>query len=153
MEAIERFESQWKFARGLTRDLLESLEPQELAFSPGDRLGPFWKHFRHLGRVQENYLLAIDTGIVDFGVQSATYDGTAQRQPLIDYLDRLDERLAKDLRSIDAARCVDWFGVPVDTYTHLTRMADYETLHHGMFVVYVRLLGRSFPRSWTAWGL
>jgi len=32
-------------------------------------------------------------------------------------------------------------------------MADHETLHHGMFVVYARLLGRNFPSSWKTWGL
>jgi hypothetical protein len=91
-KSLDRFRVQWTFARGLTHELLESLEPRELAFSPGDGLGPFWKHFRHIGRVQENYLLAMDTGKVAFGVESATYRGNADRQALLDYLDRLDER-------------------------------------------------------------
>jgi hypothetical protein len=38
-ELIERFNSKWKFARGLTSDLLDSLEPRELAFTPGQDLG------------------------------------------------------------------------------------------------------------------
>lgn len=152
-ELIERFESQWKFARGLTMDLLGSLEPDELAFTPGANLGPFWKHFRHLGRVQENYLQAIDTGRVVFGFDNTTYRGDASRQSLIDYLDRVDQRLTHTLTILDTTRRVNWFGSTVDAYTHFMRMADHENLHHGMFVVYVRLLGRSFPRRWAAWGL
>ena len=152
-ELMERFESQWKFARGLTRALLESLEPDELAFTPGSHLGPFWKHFRHLGRVQENYLQAIETGKVTFGFENTTYRGDASRQPLIAYLDRVDQRLTHVLSTLDATRRIDWFGSTIDAYTHFTRMADHEILHHGMSVVYVRLLGRSFPPSWAAWGL
>jgi uncharacterized damage-inducible protein DinB len=152
-ELIERFESQWRFARGLTRDLLESLEPDELAFTPGTHLGPFWKHFRHLGRVQEHYLQAIETGKVAFGFDNTTYRGDASRQALVSYLDRVDQRFTHVLTTLGATRPIDWFGSTVDTYTHFTRMADHETLHHGMFVVYVRLLARSFPSSWAAWGL
>jgi uncharacterized damage-inducible protein DinB len=152
-ELINRFEAQWRFARGLTKDLLRSLEPEELAFTPSKHLGPFWKHFRHLGRVQENYLQAIETGRVVFGFDNTTYRDNASRQPLVDYLDRVDQRLTATLTNLDTRRRVDWFGSSVDAYTHFTRMADHELLHHGMFVVYVHLLGRPFPRSWAAWGL
>jgi uncharacterized damage-inducible protein DinB len=116
-------------------------------------LGPFWKHFRHLGRVQENYLQAIESGRVAFGFDNTTYKDGASRQPLVDYLDRVDQRLTRAMTTFDAARRIDWFGNSVDAYTHFTHMANHETLHHGMFVVYMRLLGRSFPPSWAAWGL
>ena|SRR5687768_1013210 len=152
-EAIDRFEAQWRSTRGLTRDLLESLKPSELAFSPGSHLGPFWKHFRHLGRVQENYLRALGTGRIVFGFDGAGYSGDASKKPLLDYLDRLDVRLKQKLRTHDAARKIDWFGSSIDAYTHLMRLADHEILHHGMFVVYVRLLAREFPPSWAPWGL
>jgi len=152
-EAIDRFEAQWRSTRGLTRDLLESLKPSELAFSPGSHLGPFWKHFRHLGRVQENYLRALGIGRIVFGFDGASYSGDASKKPLLDYLDRLDVRLKQKLRTHDAARKIDWFGSSIDAYTHLMRLADHEILHHGMFVVYVRLLAREFPPSWAPWGL
>jgi hypothetical protein len=57
------------------------------------------------------------------------------------------------MTSLNVAQRIDWFGSTVDAYTHFTRMVDHEILHHGMFVVYVRLLRRSFPPSWAAWGL
>jgi uncharacterized damage-inducible protein DinB len=152
-ELIDRFESQWTFVRGLTRDLLESLEASDLAFSPGNHLGPFWKHFRHLGRVQENYLCALETGKIVFGFDGASYSGDASKKSLLDYLNHLDARLRQKLTTLDAAQKIDWFGSPTDTYPHLMRMADHEILHHGMFVVYMRLLGRKFPSSWAPWGL
>jgi uncharacterized damage-inducible protein DinB len=152
-ELIDRFEARWTFARRLTRDLLESLKTSELAFSPGSQLGPFWKHFRHLGRVQENYLRAIETGRIVFGFNGASYSGDASKKPLLDYLDGLDERLRQKLTTFDAARKVDWFGTTVDADAHLMRLVDHEILHHGMFVVYVRLLGKEFPSSWAPWGL
>jgi len=152
-ELIQRFDSQWRFSRGLTRELLESLEPHELAFSPAQGLGPLWKHFRHLGRVEENYLDAVETGKVVFGFDNTTYRGDASRQSLDDYLARIDQRLMEVLTTCYSIRTVDWFGSNVDIYTHFTRMAYHETFHHGMFVVYARLLGRSFPSGWKAWGL
>ena len=152
-DLLDRFDSQWRLARGLTGDLLKSLEPEELAFTPGPHLGPFWKHFRHLGRVQENYLEAIDSGRVVFGFENTMLLADPSRQQLFDYLDRVDQRLTRTLSTLDAARRVDWFGEAVDSYTHFMRLADHETLHHGMFVVYMRLLGKSFPSSWAAWGL
>jgi hypothetical protein len=42
-EQIRAFESQWRLARGLSCDLLRSLEDSDLSFSPGDRVGPLWK--------------------------------------------------------------------------------------------------------------
>jgi uncharacterized damage-inducible protein DinB len=152
-ELIDCFESQWRFARGLTRDLLEALKTSELAFSPGSHLGPFWKHFRHLGGVQENYLCALETGRIVFGFDDASYSGDASKKSLLDYLDRLDVHLRQKLITLDAARKIDWFGSPTDAYAHLMRLADHEILHQGMFVVYVRLLGRKFPSSWAPWGL
>jgi|SRR5690242_4940305 uncharacterized damage-inducible protein DinB len=150
---LERFESQWWFARSLTRDLLESLEPHELSFTPGVNLGPFWKHFRHLGRIEENYLEALETQKVTFGFENTTYRGDASRQDLLNYLDRVDQRLKQAITTLDPERPVDWFGKAVDTYAHFTRMVDHELLHQGMFVVYIHLLGRPFPRSWRFWGL
>jgi uncharacterized damage-inducible protein DinB len=152
-DLITRFRTRWQFARGLTRDLLRSVDAYDLVFSPGDGLGALWKHFRHLGRVQENYLRAIETRKVVFSFEDATYTGGDSRRALLDYLDRVDTHLEQHFDAIDATRRIDWFGTAVDVHEHLNRMADHEVLHHGMFVVYIRLLGKPFPSSWVHWGL
>jgi uncharacterized damage-inducible protein DinB len=149
-----RFQARWGFARGLTRDLLQFLDVDELAFSPSDRLGPLWKHFRHLGRVQENYLRSLETGRVGFGFDGTSYIAAgASKQMLRDYLDRVDARLKEQLRAVDVSRRIEWPDSAVDSHEHLMRMADHEVLHHGMFIVYMRLLGKGFPPSWAPWGL
>ncbi len=42
-ELIEHFGSQWRFLRGLTKDLLESMTNDDLLKSPAPTLGPWWK--------------------------------------------------------------------------------------------------------------
>jgi hypothetical protein len=103
--------------------------------------------------VQEEELEAVGTHRVIFGFENTTYRGDASRRDLLDYLQRVDERLDHTLKTFDAARSIDWFGTKLDMYTHFTRMIDHEVLHHGMFAVYIRLLGRRFPPSWAFWGL
>ena len=148
-----RFQAKWGFARGLTRDLLRFVDASDLAFRPSNRLGPLWKHFRHLRRVQKNYLRGIETGRVVFGFDGASYTGDASKRALLDYFDRLDARLNEQLRAIDVNRRIQWPDSTVDVHEHVMRMADHEVLHHGMFIVYMRLLGKGFPRSWARWGV
>jgi uncharacterized damage-inducible protein DinB len=153
-DGIARFQTQWAFTRGLTMDLLRSLGQSDLDYSPGSHLGPLWKHFRHIGRVQQNYLHAMQTGHASFGVGSANYEGGASREQLLQYLERLDLELAEKLKNpASLKQTIDWFGETVELANHLARMTDHEVLHQGMFVVYMRLLGRTFPGSWSAWGL
>jgi hypothetical protein len=51
MTNLDLFKSEWTFTRGLTLDLLDSLSEVELSEPPGRDLGPFWKQFRHIGRL------------------------------------------------------------------------------------------------------
>src|SRR5262245_60458711 len=92
-ELIHRFEDQWRFAPGLTPDLLLSMDEADLRFSPGQGLGPLWKQFRHVGRVQENYQRALASGRIEFSFEGTSYGGGASRKELIGYLDRVDAEL------------------------------------------------------------
>ena len=58
MTDLDLFKSEWNFTRKLTLELLDSLTDVELSKSPGGDLGPFWKQFRHVGRLQECYVEA-----------------------------------------------------------------------------------------------
>ena len=151
---MDRFESHWLYVRSLTMDLLRSLEPEDLEFRPGSSVGLMWQHFRHLGRIQENYLHAMDTGRISFGVDGVTYAGGASKELLLEYLKRLDSDLSEKLKFPSGLRRrIDWFGEEVDLGVHLSRLTEHELLHQGMLVVYVRLLNRKFPVSWRTWGL
>lgn len=149
----QHFIEEWRFTRGLTLDLLSSLNPDELAYSPGQNLGPLWKQFRHLGRIQENYADALDSGTIRFTVDRARGQEARHQAALHDYLCSLDQELFDRVTGLDFSRTIDWFGQSVGVYEHLMRLASHETLHHGQWVVYLKLLDKNFPPSWSAWGL
>jgi uncharacterized damage-inducible protein DinB len=152
-ELTSYFLTQWSFLRGLTIDLLLELNEQELTLSPHPTLGPWWKQFRHIGRVQENYISAIRTGQVDFSIQSATYHGGASKTALIAYLRKLDDELLNLISSKNESFTIDWFGEQKPLCNHLLHLCDHETLHHGQWVTYRSILGGQFPKSWAVWGL
>jgi len=147
------FGSAWKFSRGLTLDLLEEMSNSDLLFLPGPQLGAFWKQFRHVGRVQECYIEALNTGVVDFSPEGKSYDQGPSKKWLQAYLRRLDDSLFESLDKLDWTDDMDWFGEKVNVFEHMMRLVAHETLHHGQWVVYMRLMNKTFPDSWIAWGL
>ena len=154
MDPLRAFQDAWHPMRRLTLDLLASLTPAELLFSPGPGLGPFWKQFRHMGAVQECYLEALATGRVHFTHAGRRYQGGADGEALGAYLRGLDQEMFAALAEVEWGRTIDWGpGDAPDVATHMHRLVEHEILHHGQWVAYVRLLGRPFPRSWGLWGL
>ena len=147
------FMNQWRFVRGLTLDLLRSIPNDQLERSPGNDLGPWWKQFRHIGRVQENYLDAMISGTVKFGFEGASYRSGPSNADLAIYLRHLDNRLNSLIQTGRHCKTVDWFGKPKSVGSHLLCLADHEILHHGQWITYRRMLGGNFPESWRAWGL
>ena len=150
---IDHFTSQWRFVRSLTNDLLESILDEDLLKTPALALGPWWKQFRHMGRVQENYLQAIDTGTVRFGFEGTSYKDGAAKNKLKEYLGNLDKRLNTVVESGKETSAINWFGERKSLAQHLLCLADHEILHHGQWIVYQKQLGGNFPPSWSAWGL
>lgn len=151
-EKLSRFLNQWRFDRSMTLDLLRSLSDEELGWSPGAEVGPFWKQFRHIGRVQENYMEALDTGSVTFSPRGS-YNGTANGAALVAYLESLDKQLEQQLAETDENKLIDWFGEEkITAFDHMLRMMGHETLHHGEWIVCCRLMKKTFPKSWSIWG-
>lgn len=147
------FGSAWTFSRSLTLDLLEEMTESDLLFLPGPQLGAFWKQFRHVGRVQECYIDALSTGKIDFSPEGKSYDQGPSKEWLQAYLKRLDDSLFALLDDIDWEAEMDWFGEKVKIFEHLMRLVTHETLHHGQWIVYMRLMNKPFPDSWIVWGL
>lgn len=151
---LAKFLSNWSFTRSLSLDLLRSLDETQLNWSPGAGVGTFAKQFRHVGRVQENYIAAFDTGVIQFSSVNAGYrGGDNDIDALCSYLTHLDNRLRARLETIDGGMTIDWFGEEVSLWEHLARLDSHETLHHGQWIVYCQLLGKPFPASWSVWGL
>jgi uncharacterized damage-inducible protein DinB len=152
-ELLDHFQTQWSFVRGLTKDLLEVMSEEELAVTPNPKVGPWWKQFRHMGRVQENYLNAVHSGEISFGFEGCSYSGGPSGAALSDYLNVLDGRMADILAKADLSMKIDWFGENKSLAEHFLSLSDHEVLHHGQWIVYRLQLGGRFPRSWEVWGL
>jgi uncharacterized damage-inducible protein DinB len=138
--------------RAMTAELLATLDDDSLAFTPGPSMGPMWQQFRHLGRVEDNYVAAIATGRIAFGPPRRRSAGSTATA-LAEYLRDVDADLAAAVASAAPGATIDWGGHPVDLPEHAARLVSHELLHQGELVVYVRLLGRPFPRGWRIWGL
>ncbi len=121
MTDLDLFKSEWKFTRGLTLELLDSLTDAELGEAPGPDVGPFWKQFRHVGRLQECYQEALNSRKIRF-----------------DYKNNAT---------------IEWEGEMAGVFQHLMRMLGHETLHHGQWIIYARLMGKKLPPGWKAWGV
>ncbi len=152
---FEPFLIEWKFARGLSLDLLSSLSRDDLEYSPGLGMGPLWKQFRHISRVQEDYVAAVVNGSVSFGIlnKSSTFNRKKQTlENLRTHLYTCDEEMLRVLSHADPEAPIDWFGEKVRAVEHMWRLVGHETFHHGQWVMYMNGLEKKFPTSWSAWG-
>jgi len=138
--------------RAMTAELLAALDEDSLAFTPGPNLGPLWQQFRHLGRIEDNYVAAIETGRIAFGPPRRRSAGTTATA-LAEYLRDVDADLRAAVAGAGPGTTIDWGGHTADLVEHVARLVSHELLHHGELVAYVRLLGRPFPSGWRIWGL
>lgn len=145
--------SEWSFTRRLTIELLDSLTDADLGEVPGPGLGPFWKQFRHVGRLQECYQEALKRGRIKFDYDSKRYEDGCSKDALKNYLQTLDRELMQAIEQVDWKKTINWDGGPVGVFQHLMRMAAHEILHHGQWILYARLMGKTMPPSWKAWGV
>lgn len=153
IDCLSSFRSAWLFNRKLTNDLLIELTVQDLLFIPGEGLGAFWKQFRHVGRVQECYIEALTTKSINFTPEGKSYDKGPQKKWLMAYLEKLDTGMMELLPDLDWDGQIDWYGEQVNIFEHMLRLVSHETLHHGQWITYMKLLKKDFPDSWAAWGV
>lgn len=149
VETLDNFKSH----RQRTLDLIDCLSEEDLDFSPHSSITPFWKQFIHPGRVQEEYLEAMGQGKIQFhGDASSSYKGGKSKTGILEYLSSLDRRLELISREASTNAQIDWFGEKISLRQHFHRMLEHEMLHHGEWVVFMRALGKPFPKSWSVWG-
>jgi len=153
MKDLDLFKSEWKFTRGLTLELLDSLTDAELSQTPCPELGAFWKQFRHVGRLQECYMEALNTKKIKFDYRNKRYRGGCSKNALKAYLRALDRELVQAFEGVDSNATIGWEGEMVSVFQHLMRMLAHEILHHGQWIIYARLMGKQLPPGWKAWGV
>jgi uncharacterized damage-inducible protein DinB len=152
MTDLELFKNEWKLTRGLTLELLDSLTDAELGETPGPGVGPLWKQFRHLGRLQECYMEALNTKKIKFDYSNKRYRGGCSKNALRAYLRALDRELVQAIAAVDWNANIEWEDGMASVFQHLMRMLAHETLHHGQWILYARLLEKKLP-GWKAWGV
>lgn len=146
--------NEFNWARGLTVDLLKACSQSDLEFCITANSSPLWKQFRHIARVHENYLNALETKKIQFCYDGCSYAGGASKDALLQYFEVNSQRQVLLLKNINnqAEFFIDWFGEKTNLEMHFVRLLSHETLHHGQLIFYWKALSKSFPSSWSAWG-
>jgi uncharacterized damage-inducible protein DinB len=153
---LRQWAAEWKATRALTYDLLRSLPYAVMNFSPHEGFGTFARQIRHLGDIQACYLLALQTGTMDFAARPRQRALEQSREQIDGYLQALDAQLDELLQGMTPQRLaasVAWEGKPVGVLAHLMRLLQHESLHHGMLAFYAKIADLPLPPSWRAWSL
>lgn len=151
--SMDKILEEWGYVRRLSLDYLKHLKPEQLLLSPAKNMGPMWKQFRHIARVQENYTDALRTGSINFATDTNLYRGGCDHGELVLYLEDCDKKMLSAFESFNSDKFIDWFGENVAVDTHLVRLISHETLHHGQWILFGKSLDVTFPSSWDAWGV
>jgi hypothetical protein len=69
------------------------------------------------------------------------------------YLRALDRELVQAVERVDWNSTIEWESGMTSIFQHLMRMLAHETLHHGQWILYARLLEKKLPPGWKAWGV
>lgn len=154
---LAQWAEDWRQTRGLTYDLLHLLPPAVLNFSPSPGFGSLSRQIRHVGDIQACYLTALQTGRMDFTAQPRQRTIEQSKDHLEAYLRALDEALLEAVRGLPEDRLtqpIQWQREALSPLRHLIRLLQHETLHHGMWAIYAKVVDLALPPSWrTAWRL
>lgn len=153
---LAQWAQQWRQTRALTYDLLRALPYAVMNFSPHPDFGTFVRQIRHAGDMQACYVMALQTGTMDFAAQPRQRALEQSKEHLEAYLRDLDVQLLETVASLTSerlARPIAWQDRPLTVQQHLTRLLQHETLHHGMWAIYARVADLPLPPSWRTWAL
>lgn len=153
MTEIDEILNEFRYFRTQTLDLLDSLSVDDWQASVDQSIGPVWQQVRHLGRVEENYLKALETHEMKFDLADGSFSGEPTPENLKAYLMSLDETLMQEAKGFDSRTKIDWMGEAVSIASHVRRLTDHELVHIGSFLVLFKSRGHTFPESWKIWGL
>ena len=149
---MDELQQEWKFTRQLTTDLLQACSDHDLGFVLNAHSGALWKQFRHIGRVQENYLSALSSGQIKFDTAGGSFRSRVSTPNLSGYFAQLEKYHISRFAALRCDQMVSWFGEEVRPHIHLGRLLAHEALHQGQLILYWRALGYRFPKSWAQWG-
>ena len=163
---IKNLLENYKIHRKLTRDLLLSLNKEQLSVKPFSISGTFGKQFRHLIDIESCYVESLRTGYLTFFRSNVDHSIENDKKRLIQVMDEEDGKLdqifgkikwekAND-KSIDCRQAVKYLGesnMLASRFQILSWITEHEIFHAGELTLYVRNENLKFPDSWMIWGL
>ncbi len=148
----------WKFHRGLAIDILRSLTDEQLKLTVGKNMGTLGQQFRHIAKIELEYLDAIKSKKIDTKPGRLDKSVAESKEGLLKIFDNTEKEFTKILNSIEDPEnyMIDWTHWSMDQMNlidHMQALADHNNLHNGEIIVYARTHDIPFPQSWEPWGL
>ena len=149
----------WKFHRGLALDILKSLTNNQLKLTVGKNMGTLGMQFRHILKIEIEYLEAIKNKKVAPVEEKLDKDLWTSKEALITVFNDVETRMTESLNSLESEDpekyMIDWTHWSMDKMNlidHIQALADHNNLHNGEIIVYARTHDIPFPKSWEPWG-
>lgn len=150
----------WKFHRGLALDMLKSISEDQLQLTVGENMGTLGQQFRHILKIEIEYLEAIQNKKVAPPVGKPDREVANSKERLIALFDDNEKQITETLNSLESEDpekfMIDWthWDVPeMNLIDHMHALADHNNLHNGEIIVYAKTHNIPFPKSWEPWGL
>ena len=148
----------WKFHRGLALDILQSLNEDQLRLTVGKNMGTLGMQFRHIAKIELEYLDAIKTKKIDPSSNRLEKSISNSKESLLNVFDETEKELAELLNPIQDPESfmIDWTHWDIkemNLIDHIQALADHNNLHNGEIIVYAKTHDIPFPKSWEPWGL
>ena len=150
----------WRFHRGLAIDILKSLSDDQLKLTVGQNMGTLGMQFRHIAKIEIEYLEAIKNKKVSPVERKLDLNLADSKDRLLALFDENEKNITELLNSLESKNpgkfLIDWTHWQTDNMNlidHIQALADHSNLHNGEIIVYAKTHSIPFPRSWEPWGL
>ena len=148
----------WKFHRELATDLLKSLTNEQLSLTVGKNMGTLGQQFRHVAKIELEYLDAIKNKKIDVKPNRLEKSVAESKESLLKIFDNTEKEFTELINLIEDPEnyMIDWTAWSMDQMNlidHIQALADHNNLHNGEIIVYARTHDIPFPKSWEPWGL
>lgn len=135
----------------LTYDLLKSLDEKQMNLKwerPG--LDTFDKQFQELICVQDAFTAAIISRGMSFDTVPGVFEfgEIREQKELINLMEAADRRLYQAIDEADPGLTVDWYGLKLSLYGHISNLVQHEVFHQGMMAMALYRNGIALPDSW-----
>lgn len=146
----------FRMNRQLTYDLLESLTEADLTRKwPRPGLDTFSKQFQEMAAVQNAFIGALSTGVMDFSPVPDVHAFTdiTNKDDLVNLLRQADQQFEEVLKN-KVRSSVRWDDIDIPAQGHLGNLISHEVFHQGQMLMAVYTLELTLPDSWvTNWAV